>query len=135
MYLGFDPGKDKCGVAVVSSAGEPVWHEVVAAAQVIEQLGQLQQTYAVNRIVMGDQTASKRWKNNLQQAFPTIDIVQVDERYSSLEARDRYWQMYPARGLRQLLPPGLRQPPRPVDDLVAIILVERYLAKQNPTMA
>jgi hypothetical protein len=53
--------------------------------------------------------------------------VRVDERYSSLQARDRYWQLFPPRGLVRLLPIGLREPPRPVDDIVAILLVERYL--------
>ncbi|HBB34174.1 MAG TPA: resolvase, partial [Cyanobacteria bacterium UBA9273] len=41
--------------------------------------------------------------------------------------RDRYWQMYPPKGLQRLIPKGMRQPPRPVDDIVAILLIERYL--------
>ena len=52
----------------------------------------------------------------LQTAFPDLSIVQVDERYSSLEARDRYWQMYPPQGLTRLIPQGMRQPPRPIDE-------------------
>ncbi|MFN9955932.1 MAG: resolvase, partial [bacterium] len=40
---------------------------------------------------------------------------------------DRYWQMFPPTGLTKLLPKGLRQPPRPIDDIVAILLIERYL--------
>ncbi len=55
----------------------------------------------------------------------------VDERYSSLEARERYWQMYPPTGLARLIPKGMRVPPRPVDDIVAIILIERYLAQMG----
>jgi RNase H-fold protein (predicted Holliday junction resolvase) len=70
----------------------------------------------------------------LQAAFPDLQIVQVDERYSSLEARDRYWQMYPPQGLARLLPQGMRQPPRPIDDIVAILLVERYLARLLPLL-
>jgi RNase H-fold protein (predicted Holliday junction resolvase) len=56
-----------------------------------------------------------------------MPIVLVDERYSTLEARDRYWQMYPPKGIERLIPQGLRQPPRPIDDIVAILLIERYL--------
>lgn len=48
---------------------------------------------------------------------------------STLEARDRYWTMYPNRGLQRLIPLGLRVPPRPVDDIVAILLIERYFAR------
>jgi hypothetical protein len=54
----------------------------------------------------------------------------VDERYSSLEARDRFWQMYPPKGFYRLIPEGMRTPPRAIDDIVAIILIERYLDKK-----
>ena len=54
----------------------------------------------------------------------------IDERNSTLEARDLYWVMYPAKGLKKFIPQGLRIPPRPIDDLVSIILIKRFL-KQN----
>jgi RNase H-fold protein (predicted Holliday junction resolvase) len=77
---------------------------------------------------MGNQTTAKSWKQKLSSELPaSLPIVLVDERYSTLEARDRYWQMYPPKGLARLIPQGLRQPPRPVDDIVAILLIERYL--------
>ncbi len=55
--------------------------------------------------------------------------MMVDERYSTLEARDRYWKMYPPKGLYHLIPQSLRPIPRPVDDIVAILLIERYLER------
>lgn len=133
MYLGFDPGKDKCGLAIVDQTAQVIWHQVVPSDAVIPQLQQLQQQHDVHQLVMGDQTASQQWKARLIAAFPTWSIVAVDERYSSLEARDRYWQMYPARGLTRLVPQGMRQPARPIDDIVAILLVERYLKQQAGT--
>ncbi|MEQ8959678.1 MAG: resolvase, partial [Coleofasciculus sp. C2-GNP5-27] len=79
-------------------------------------------------IVMGNQTTSKQWQGKIREVISApIPIVLVDERYSTLEARDRYWQMYPAKGLQRLIPQGMRQPPRPIDDIVAILLIERYL--------
>jgi RNase H-fold protein (predicted Holliday junction resolvase) len=130
MYIGFDPGKDKCGVAIVDRQGQALWHQVVPSATVLEILIQQHQEYSpIKALVMGDQTLSKQWQTQIQKALPELPIHRIDERYSSLEARDRYWQLYPARGLSKLMPQGMRQPPRPIDDLVAIILVERYLAK------
>jgi RNase H-fold protein (predicted Holliday junction resolvase) len=127
--LGFDPGKDKCGVAVIDGERDLLYHQVLLTAAVIAQISNLCQQYNVSRIVMGDQTTSKQWKQQLTTEFPDLPISLVDERYSSLAARDRYWQMYPASFLTGLIPQGMRQPPRPIDDLVAIILIERYLAK------
>jgi RNase H-fold protein (predicted Holliday junction resolvase) len=133
--LGFDPGKDKCGVAVMNAIGEAalkegrglLYHQVLLTAAVISQINNLVEHYQVDRIVLGDQTTAKQWQQQLITAFPDLPITLVDERYSSLEARDRYWQMYPANFVTRLIPQGMRQPPRPIDDLVAIILIERYL--------
>lgn len=125
--LGFDPGKDKCGVAVMNGDRALLYHQVLLTIEVITKIGDLSQQYNVSQIVMGDQTTAKQWQQQLAAAFPDLSIDLIDERYSSLEARDRYWQMYPANFLTRLIPQGMRQPPRPIDDLVAIILIERHL--------
>ena len=129
--LGFDPGKDKCGVAVLDDSRALLYHQVLLTAEVILQINNLVKQYHVSQIVIGDQTTAKKWQQQLAIAFPNLPISLVDERYSSLEARDRYWQMYPANFFTKLIPQGMRQPPRPIDDLVAIILIERYLELIN----
>jgi RNase H-fold protein (predicted Holliday junction resolvase) len=130
MILGFDPGRDKCGLAVVGREQQLLYHQVVLSQDAIATIQQLCQEFVIETIVMGDQTTAKSWKQKIVGELGTaIPIVLVDERYSSLEARDRYWQMYPPKGIELLIPKGLRQPPRPVDDIVAILLIERYLDK------
>lgn len=129
MILGFDPGRDKCGLAVMDKRQQLLYHQVVSSAEAIATMLRLSQQFAVEIIVMGDQTTAKSWKQKIEQLNLALPIFMVDERYSSLEARDRYWQMYPPKGLDRLIPKGLREPPRPIDDLVAILLIERYLAK------
>jgi len=128
VILGFDPGRDKCGVAIMGVDRSLYYHEIVSAAEAIAKIKTLRQNYPISLLVMGDQTTAKGWKGDLQQQLSEpINIVLVDERYSTLEARDRYWQMFPPKGLTKLLPQGMRQPPRPIDDIVAILLIERYL--------
>ncbi|MDJ1171886.1 pre-16S rRNA-processing nuclease YqgF [Roseofilum sp. BLCC_M154] len=129
MILGFDPGKDKCGIAVMSEDRQVWEHEVVASDRAIATLKLWCQQYGVSVLVMGNQTTSKAWEAKLKPEFAdTVPIIKVDERYSTLEARDRYWLMYPPQGFTRLIPQGMRQPPRPIDDIVAIILIERYFA-------
>ncbi|MEM7581471.1 MAG: pre-16S rRNA-processing nuclease YqgF [Cyanobacteria bacterium P01_A01_bin.80] len=128
VILGFDPGKDKCGVAAMGLDRQLRYHEVVSSSSVIAAIDDLYQKYPISLLVMGNQTTSKRWKEQMKEKLsPTVNIVLVDERYTSLEARDRYWLMYPPKGLNKLLPKGMRTPPRPIDDIVAILLIERYL--------
>ncbi|MGB3768945.1 MAG: pre-16S rRNA-processing nuclease YqgF [Phormidesmis sp.] len=127
--LGFDPGKDKCGLAVVGLDGALHYHEVVIVADVASTIEQLRSRYPVSGIVLGDQTGSKRWQQEIAKLPNAPRVTLVDERYSSLEARDRYWEMFPPRGLGKLIPQSLRSIPRPIDDIVAILLVERYLKR------
>ncbi|OCQ91443.1 resolvase [Oscillatoriales cyanobacterium USR001] len=129
MILGFDPGRDKCGVAVMELDRQVKYHQVVLAENAIATLASLYSQFPIELIVMGDQTTSRSWKERISVSLPGVRIVQVDERYSSLEARDRFWEMYPPQGFNRLIPQGMRTPPRPVDDIVAIVLIERYLSK------
>ncbi|MBD1920947.1 pre-16S rRNA-processing nuclease YqgF [Microcoleus sp. FACHB-831] len=134
MFLGFDPGRDKCGLAVLGVDRQLHYHQVVPSEDAIATIESLQTQFPIATLVMGDQTTSKKWKQKLSTSLSQeVKIVLVDERYSSLEARDRYWQMYPPKGLSSLIPQGLRQPPRPVDDIVAILLIERYLQQLTST--
>ena len=130
--LGLDPGRDKCGVAVMNDRQEVIYHQVIDSDQAIADLTQLSQQYNLDLIVMGDGTTSKNWRQQIESDLTTVPVVTVNETNSTLEARDRYWVMYPPKGLQRMVPPGLRVPPRPVDDIVAIILIERYLIDAPP---
>lgn len=126
--LGFDPGRDKCGIAVMGLDRQLYYHQVILAEEAIANIEVQLQKFPVSLIVMGDQTTAKKWKQQLNQELSKLtNIILVDERYSTLEARDRYWQMYPPQGIIKLLPKGMRQPPRAIDDIVAVLLIERYL--------
>jgi RNase H-fold protein (predicted Holliday junction resolvase) len=127
--IGFDPGRDKCGIAIVDAAAPHSVHyrQVIAAEQSLEELRTLLARFEVQQLLIGSQTGSKEWQTKLGTAFPDLPIAVVDERHSSEEARRRYWDYYPAQGMNALLPKGMRTPPTPYDDLVALVLIERYL--------
>ncbi len=146
--LGFDPGRDKCGVALVAAApvaaasvAVPTPLTAITAAvvmptdSVMQALPQLlaEHQAETGTVVLGNQTLSKVWQAQLQTLLPNWSLVVVDEHYSSQEARQRYWHYYPARGWQRLVPQGMRVPPRPVDDIVAVILIERWMANRETT--
>ena len=132
MPIGFDPGRDKCGIAIAAEDGRILHRDIVPSTQVEVLLPQLCDRYGIDLVgdrqlfVMGDRTTSKQWRDRLSAAFPNLDIQLVNEHLSSQEARQRYWKIYPPRGLQRLVPKGMRVPPRPVDDIVAEILLERF---------
>ncbi|GAB4238381.1 MAG: Holliday junction resolvase RuvX [Stanieria sp.] len=129
MILGFDPGRDKCGIAVMNFARQIVYHQVVDSQLALAEMQKLCRQFEIKLIVMGNLTTAKSWRQQIEsELFWSIPLLMVDENNSSFEARERYWQIYPPQGLQKLIPQGMRIPPRPVDDIVAIILIERYLA-------
>jgi RNase H-fold protein (predicted Holliday junction resolvase) len=130
VILGFDPGKAKCGLAVMGVDRRLHYHQVVASADAIQTIASLRQQFPISLLVMGNQTTAKNWQQKLTSELDDpLRIILVDERYSTLQARDRYWQMYPPKGLYRLIPKGMRNPTRPIDDIVAILLIERYLER------
>lgn len=128
MILGFDPGRDKCGLALVNNNKQILYNKVIPSEDSIEIINNLISQYKPFKLVMGNQTTSKQWKRRLIDNLNlSIDIILVNEKNSTVEARKKYWEMYPPQGLTKLIPKGLRIPPRPVDDIVALILIDRYL--------
>lgn len=126
--LGFDPGRDKCGVAVMEPGGPGVRAQVVPSNGALDTLKDWANRFHVTTLIIGDRTTSRDWQTRIRQQLPQLEIVTVNEQNSTLEARDRYWHLYPPRGFSRLIPQGLRLPPRPIDDIVAILLIERYLS-------
>lgn len=127
--LALDPGRDKCGLAIVDCEQSVMEHQIVDSSQVLAVMKTLIEKYVINLIIIGDGTTSEKWQSQIKSSLTReIKVVTVNEANSTVEARDRYWEMYSPQGLQRLIPKGLRVTPRPVDDIVAIILIERYLA-------
>lgn len=132
VILAVDPGREKCGLALVDEKTGVIWQRVVPAAELMTTVAQFVRQGAVQTVVAGDRTGSTRFKNQWNQSglSSKARLVFVDEHMSSVEGRRRYLREHPGRGLRRLLPIGLKTPDQPFDDYVAVILAERFLKKK-----
>ncbi len=124
--LAIDPGKDKCGLAVVAQSGAVLWQRIAPPSQIAEQVRELLQKFSISQIVLGNATTSRAMREKLNGEFPQAKIVEVEEKNSTLEARDLYWLSNPPRGWRRVLPLSAQLPPEPVDDFAAIVLAQRF---------
>jgi RNase H-fold protein (predicted Holliday junction resolvase) len=127
IILAIDPGRRKCGLAVVGAGGRVLYQAVAPTEEVGAVVRELVAQWRVTRLVLGDRTTSQRLREDLRRAGVTLAPTSVDEHRSSEEGRRRYFRENPPKGWRRLLPATLQTPPRPIDDYVAIILAERYL--------
>ena len=129
--LAIDPGTHKCGMALVHRAGDGeltmLWHEIVEVDEIVYRL---HETFAVapyQLIIIGGGTGSQPIVHAIREHMPSLGILVVDEKDTTLQARERYWVFNPRKGWRKFFPATLQVPPRPIDDYVAYILAERVL--------
>ena len=122
--LAIDPGREKCGVAVLASDGRVLVQEVVATAALDAAVGALIRAYEPN-VIMGNGTTSADAKKRVEALG--VSVTLVDEYRTTDAAKCAYWEAHPPRGWRRLMPRGMLVPPVPVDDFVAVILAQRFL--------
>ncbi|WP_216920477.1 resolvase [Synechococcus sp. CCAP 1479/9] len=125
---GLDPGRSKCGLVLTDPGRREIREAVVLPPEAAwERLEHWHRHQGLAAVVIGDGTGSGAWRRRLE---PLLPVELVDEQGTTLAARRRYWELFPARGWRRLLPLGLRQPPRDYDDVVAQLLLERRLGRE-----
>lgn len=126
VILAIDPGTRKCGIAVVSDRG--VLHGEIAVREAVPgAVKALLDRHAVDGVIIGGGTGSRDVIRLLHEEIPSLPIRVVEEFMSTLDARKRFFEDNPPRGLRRLVPRGLLLPNRPIDDYAAVLLAERYL--------
>ena len=125
MYMGIDPGRDKCGVAVLTTAGEIKFQRVVPTEELDNVIKTLAAEFEIKSVILGDGTTHKEALKKISAAGLTFQLV--DEKHTTEEARKLYWKKNPPQGWRKFLPTSMQVPPEPVDAIVAEILVKRFL--------
>jgi RNase H-fold protein (predicted Holliday junction resolvase) len=129
--VAIDPGTSKCGMALVrrSASGdtELIWRGIVPPDEVVPKLREAYEKQPFQMIIVGGGTNSQRTVERIRESMSSMALLVVDEKDTTMQARERYWLHHPRRGWRRLLPSTLQVPPDPVDDFVALILAERVL--------
>lgn len=127
-----DPGKEKCGLAVVAKDLKVQFRKVVITAHIAEELNMVLETYAPQKILVGSGTFSKKVRELIRSVHEEIPRKVVDEKHSTEQARMKYFKENPPRGLWRLIPVTLQVPPEPYDDYAAVVLAEKYFSGENP---
>ncbi len=132
VVIAIDPGREKCGLAVVSEGGV-LQRSVLSPEEIPGAVGEMIAVHSPEVIVIGDGTHAGALAGRIREHAPRPPVVFADESYTTLRARERFFRENPPRGLRRLIPRGMLIPGRPIDDLAAVILGEDYLAgNQHP---
>lgn len=128
MILAIDPGKDKCGMAVLDLNGNVLERKILPREHVPNALPYYLAKYGIATLVIGRGSFGKELERELSKLDLRISLIFVSEQYSTHEARKRYWEENRPKGLWKIIPTSLRVPPVPIDDYAAVVIGERFLA-------
>ncbi len=126
-----DPGRDKCGLAVMSGSGDILMQEVINTVSLEKEIDMLVKKFNPGILLLGNGTTSREAESRIREAAPALTVSVVDEHCTTEQARKEYWKVHPPKGIMRLIPVSMQVPPVPVDDFVAVILARRYLSAQS----
>ncbi len=138
MILAFDPGRDKTGFAFVDDEGnlilsgifesrerekffDALIHDDSLAGYITEQqIEALPENLIthVKFIAIGNGTHSKEFHDYVKNRI-SIEILTVDEKNTTIEARGLYWKIHEPGFIMRIMPESMRVPSRVLDDLAA----------------
>jgi RNase H-fold protein (predicted Holliday junction resolvase) len=136
IVVAVDPGRDKCGYAVVElRSGDSetlVLSNGIATTSEIGRVvaNQLAEHLSVKVVVVGDGTNSGAVVDNIKCISPNVEIRIVNERGTSEAARKLFVSRTPAEGFEKLLPRSLRSPKTAYDNVVAELIGRNFLESQ-----
>ncbi len=126
IIIAIDPGTKKCGYAVVDSNLSVLQREIISIDKITDTIENSLNIFKINKIILGNGTNYKNIEKALKNNFSKLQIFLIEEEFSTLEARKRYFKECPPKGIFKLIPLSLRVPPCDYDDFVAILLAEKY---------
>ena len=127
--MAVDPGRKKCGLAVVDSAGQILERLVVPCEEFSRTVRDLFDKHKPRAVLLGSSTGSKPIGATIRKDLK-VEPKLVDEKHTTELAKLRYFREFPPRGFWKLVPLGLQTPPTCYDDFAAVVMAERYLEKE-----
>ncbi len=131
-YLAIDPGREKCGLAVLRDDGAVVERQRCDTNALEAAVSDLLVKHEFAGCLVGDGTGSAPVRERIEkllQKSNNCDMITIDEASTTEQARALYWEANPPRGWRKWLPVSLLVPPEPVDDWAAVVMARRWLKK------
>ena len=123
--ISIDPGKCKCGLVLVDLDKKKVDQAVVLNTEFLPNYLKTLKGYEnISKVIIGNGTTSRQNIEKLE--FIKNDLIIVEERNTTLRAKKRYFELFPTRGLKTLLPKEIFIMNKNLDAVSALIILEDY---------
>ena len=123
--LAIDPGMFKCGVVIAD-----INQRIVLEALVIKSNNLLSYAEKISKkedklkFIIGNGTSSQRYISELKEL--NSNLVIADETNSTYRAKQRYFEIFPLKGLKNFLPKEIFILNKNLDALAALVIMEDH---------
>ena len=123
--LSIDPGKYKCGLVVAEISEKKVYEAIILKSEsLVDYVRNLVKAEDISKIIIGNGTNSKEIRVKLN--FLKKEIITFEEKNSTYRAKARYFEIFPIRGLKFLIPREVFILNKNLDAISALIILEDY---------
>tara|TARA_Y100000991_G_scaffold51644_1_gene37487 strand:- start:295 stop:732 length:438 start_codon:yes stop_codon:yes gene_type:complete len=123
--ISIDPGKFKCGLVLAEISEKKVYKAIVLKSELVEDyVKKLDAVENISIIIVGNGTTSKEIREKL--AFFKKEIIIFEEKNTTYRAKARFFELFPIRGLKLLIPREVFILNKNLDAISALIILEDY---------
>ena len=127
--ISIDPGKSKCGLVLADISENTVYQAIVLKSQLIEgYVRNINDSEEITKIIIGNGTTSKEIIKKLY-IFKN-KIKTFEEKNTTYRAKARYFELFPIRGVKVLIPREFFIMKKNLDAISALIILEDYYKKK-----
>ncbi len=120
-----DPGKSKCGLVLAEISEKKVYKAIVLKSELLgNYVRNLITAEDISQIIIGNGTTSKAIREKIN--FFKKEIITFEERNTTFRAKARYFELFPIRGLKLLIPKEVFILNKNLDAISALIILEDY---------
>ncbi len=123
--ISIDPGKSKCGLTVADLTEKKVYEALVIKSSLLfDYLKKECKKDNKLKIIIGNGTSSKNFLKSLNELV--TDVIIAGEKNSSYRAKQRYFDIFPLKGIKSFFPREIFILNKNLDALAALIILEDY---------
>ena len=123
--ISIDPGKCKCGLVLAEISEKKVYKAIILKSQLLDDyVRNLSEVEDISKIIIGNGTTSKDIIDKLD--FFKKDIVTFEEKNTTYRSKSRYFELFPVRGLKLLVPREVFLLNKNLDAISALVILEDY---------
>ena len=123
--ISIDPGKCKCGLVLVDLNKRKVDKAIVLNTEFLPKyVKDLSYNENISKVIIGNGTSSKQNIKKLE--FINQKLIIVEEKNTTLRAKKRYFELFPIKGLKNLIPKEIFIMNKNLDAVSALIILEDY---------